>query len=176
MHRLSILQVLAVTHQGLLGQIVASFLNSKHCALFPFLSLLLFLFYLLLQLPCVSDGTSDLLFRLPKLTPHVIDRLIENLLRILGAGNQVIDVRLQQRRNALEDSHSSVIPPYQDQALASTCTKKSGLIRNVLNSSLNNTQQLRRWWRPGQAFALPYGSEKPLCELNPFSEFHHFVA
>ena len=55
--------------------------------------------------PLVGDGGGHLLLGLRQLIAHVHEDLVQHLLRILGLRDQVIDVGLEQRRDAVENTH-----------------------------------------------------------------------
>src|SRR5215213_8624400 len=54
----------------------------------------------------IGDRGGHLLLGLRELRTHVDEDLIQHLLRILGGGDEVVDVRTQQRRKAVEESHA----------------------------------------------------------------------
>src|SRR5712692_1264740 len=99
------LRVLVVPQQRLLRQIVPPFLHGEHGPALPVLGALLFLVDLRRQALLVRDGRRHLLLRLRQLIAHIHDQLVQHLLRILGAGDQVADVRPDQRRQTVKDSH-----------------------------------------------------------------------
>ena len=54
----------------------------------------------------VGDRGGHLLLGLRELRAHVHENLVQHLLRILGGGDEVVDVRTQQRRKSVEDTHA----------------------------------------------------------------------
>src|SRR5437879_3934975 len=56
----------------------------------------------------IGNGGGRLLLGLRQLIAHVDDELLENLLRILGARDQIVDVRPDQRRQTINDPHGSL--------------------------------------------------------------------
>ena len=100
-----VLDVLVVAQQRLLGEVVAAFLYREHGALLPIFGQLLFLLGLRRQALLVGDRGGDLLFGFRQLAAHVNDQLLEHLLRVLGARNQIVDVRPDQRGQTINDPH-----------------------------------------------------------------------
>ncbi len=107
MQRLRGLHVLVLPHQRLLGQVVAVLLHAEHRPLLPLFRLFLFFFDLSCQLLLISDRRRHFLFRLCQLTPHVGDQLIQDLLRVFRAVDEIVDVRFEQRTQAIKDPHIS---------------------------------------------------------------------
>src|SRR2546426_973472 len=99
------LGVLVVAQQRLLGQVVPPLLHRQDGALLPILGGFLLLVHLRGQALFVGDGRRDLLLGLGQLGPHVDDQLVQHLFRILGARDQVVDVRPDQRRETVKDPH-----------------------------------------------------------------------
>ena len=99
------LDMFVVTEQRLLGEIVAAFLYSEHRPLLPIFGELLLLLGLRGEALLIGDGRSDLLLGLCQLVAHVDDELLEDLLRVLGARDQVVDVRPDQRGQTIDDPH-----------------------------------------------------------------------
>src|SRR5437773_2352150 len=99
------LRVLVVAQQRLLRQVVAPFLDGQHGALLPVLGGLFLLVDLGRQPLLVGDRRRNLLLRLGQLGPHVDDQLVQHLLGVLSAGDQVVDVRPDERRETVKDSH-----------------------------------------------------------------------
>jgi hypothetical protein len=93
------------SQQRLLRQVVPPFLHGEHGPALPVLGALFFLVHLRRQALLVGDGRRHLLLRLRQLIAHIHDQLVQHLFRILGAGNQVADVRPDQRRQTVKDSH-----------------------------------------------------------------------
>ncbi len=62
---------------------------------------------LLLEALLIGDGHGDLLFGRDELLLHVQDQLVEDLLRILGLADEVVDVGFEQRPDAIENAHLS---------------------------------------------------------------------
>ena len=85
--------VLALPHQRLLGEVVATFLDREHRLLLPVVRLLELGVRLIPQALLVGDRRGDLLLGLGQLSPHVDEDLVEHLLRILRPRDQVVDVR-----------------------------------------------------------------------------------
>ncbi len=102
------LDVFVVAQQRLLGEIVAPFLHRENRTLLPVLGKLLFLLGLRGEPLLISDGGGHLLLGLRQLVAHVDDELLENLLRVLGTRDQIVDVRPDQRRQTINDPHGSL--------------------------------------------------------------------
>src|SRR5207237_332637 len=96
-----------VSQQRLLGEVVAPLLHREHGPALPVLSALLFRVHLRRQAFLVRDGRRHLLLRFRQLTPHVDDQLVQHLFRVLGTIDQVVDVRPDQRRETVKDSHEN---------------------------------------------------------------------
>ena len=109
LQRLRSLQILVVTHEGLLGQVVPPLLHAKHRAPLPLLSLLLLLLDLGLQFLLIGDRGRNLLLGLRQLTAHIRDQLVQHLLRIFCPADQIVDVRLEQRTQAIKDPHNPLL-------------------------------------------------------------------
>ncbi len=88
--------VLALPHERLLGQVVAPFLDGEHRLVLPVLRLLVLRLELVVQALLVGNGGGNLLLGLHQLVTHVDDDLVQHLLRILGGGDQIIDVGLDE--------------------------------------------------------------------------------
>src|SRR2546427_5382688 len=101
------LRVLVVTQQGLLREVVPPLLHRQHGPALPILGALLLGVHLRRQALLVRDGRRHLLFGLRQLTAHVDDQLVQHLFRILGTVDQVVDVRPDQRRETVKDSHET---------------------------------------------------------------------
>src|SRR5207247_220438 len=101
------LRVLVVPQQRLLRQVVAPLLHRQHPALLPVLGALLLLLDLGREPLLVRDGARHLLLGLRQLTPHVHDQLVQHLLRVLRARDQVADVRPDQRGETVKDPHGA---------------------------------------------------------------------
>ena len=104
---LCMLEMLLPAQQRLLGQVVAVFLHREHRALVPVVGELELRVGLVLQALLVGDGGSDLLLRLRELVAHVDDDLIQHLLGVFRRGDEVVQVRLDQRREAIENPPGS---------------------------------------------------------------------
>jgi hypothetical protein len=105
LHLLAARNVLAAPHERLLGEVVASFLHREHCAVLPLLGLAQLLRGLVLEALLVRDRGGDLLLRLHELRAHVDDDLVQHLLRLFCRRDQVIDVRPEKTRDAVEYAH-----------------------------------------------------------------------
>src|SRR6266487_6985718 len=101
------LRVLVVTQQGLLREVVPPLLHRQHGPALPILGALLLGVHLRRETLLVRDGRRHLLFGLRQLTAHVDDQLVQHLFRILGTVDQVVDVRPDQRRETVKDSHEN---------------------------------------------------------------------
>src|SRR3982074_2500369 len=97
--------MLVIARQRLLGEIVTAFLHGEDGAFLPVLGQLLFLLGLRGEPLLIGDGGGDLLPGFRELVAHVDDELLENLLRVLGARDQVVDVRPDQRGQTIDDPH-----------------------------------------------------------------------
>jgi hypothetical protein len=102
---LPMLRVLGVAQERLLGEIVAPLLHGEHRLLLPVLRGLVLGLHLVLEALFVGDRAGHLLLGLRQLIAHVDDDLVQHLLRILGLRDQVVDVGLEQRGDAVEDAH-----------------------------------------------------------------------
>ena len=91
--------------QGLFGQVVPAFFYGQHGPVLPIPGLLDLVIQLGPELPLVRDGGRHLPLGFGQLVPHVQDDLIEHLLRVLGPGDQIVDVRFEKGRQLLEDPH-----------------------------------------------------------------------
>ena len=98
-------EVLAVPHERLLGEVVAPFLDGEHRAALPVLRLLVLGVGLVAEPLLVGDRRGDLLLGLHELAAHVDEDLRQHLLGIFGPGDEVVDVGLEQRGEAIEDAH-----------------------------------------------------------------------
>ena len=107
--RLRSLQVLVVTHEGLLCQVVPLLLHAKHSTPLPLFSLLPLLLHLGLQLLLIGDRGRNLLLGLRQLAAHIRDQLVQHLLRIFCPADQIVDVRLEQRTQAIKDPHNPLL-------------------------------------------------------------------
>ena len=105
--RLTVLEVLLSAHQRLFGEIVAAFLHGQHGALLPVVGELELGVRLILEALLVGDRGGHLLLGLGQLVAHVDDDLIQHLLGILGRGDEVVEIRLDERRKTIEDTHGS---------------------------------------------------------------------
>src|ERR1051325_4933 len=101
------LRVLVVPQQRLLGEVVAPLLHRQHRPALPILGALFLCVHLRREALFVRDGRRHLLFCLRQLTAHVHDQLVQHLLRVLGTIDQVVDVRPDQRRETVKDSHEN---------------------------------------------------------------------
>ena len=86
------LLVFGLTHEGLLGEIVAPFLHREHGLVLPIGGRLVLGLRLVLEALLVGDRGGHLLLGLRELIAHVGHDLVQHLLRILRLGDQVIDV------------------------------------------------------------------------------------
>jgi hypothetical protein len=100
------LVVLALSGEGFLGQRLVARAKSHHRAPLPLLRVRDLLVELFGESFLVGDGCGDLLFRLDELIVHVQDDLIEHLLGIFRAADQVVEVALDELRQAAENSHA----------------------------------------------------------------------
>src|SRR3989442_137697 len=114
-----------------LRQVAPPLLPRQHRALLPIAGALLLLVPLRREPLLVRDGARHLLLGLRQLTPHVHDQLVQHLLRVLGARDQVADVRPDQRGETVKDPHGAprraggssltraqlALPPLGEQAL-----------------------------------------------------------
>src|SRR5437868_9533000 len=100
--------MLALAKERLLGEILATFLQGQHGALFPVRALTIFAVGLIAQSLLVGNSRRDLLLRLCELRPHVDENLIEHLLGIFGPRDQIVDVRPQERAQSIEESHGGL--------------------------------------------------------------------
>ena len=100
--------VLALPHERLLGEIVATFLDREHRLLLPIRRLAILGVGLIAQPLLVGDRRGHLLFGLGQLRPHVDQNLVEHLLGVFGPRDQVVDVRPQQGRQPIEYAHGSM--------------------------------------------------------------------
>src|SRR5581483_5284299 len=82
-------------------------LDGKLRLLLPLVSLRLVILVALLQQTLVRDRSGYLRLDLDKLVVHIQDELSNDLLRVFGATDQVIDIRPYERRDAVEQSHDS---------------------------------------------------------------------
>ena len=100
--------MLALPHERLLGEIVATFLDREHRLLLPILRLAKLGVGLIAQPLLVGDRRRDLLLGLGELRPHVDQNLRQHLLGIFGPRDQIVDVRPQQGREPIENAHGLV--------------------------------------------------------------------
>jgi hypothetical protein len=100
--------VLLLTQQRLLRQVVAPLTHRQHRAVLPVVRQLLLLLELRPQLALVRDRDGDLLLRLRQLLAHVDEDLVQHLLRVLRPRDRIVDVRAEQRRQLLKDSHGPI--------------------------------------------------------------------
>jgi hypothetical protein len=82
-------------NKRLLGEVVAAFLDGEHGALLPVLGLAPFGVGLVAEALLIGDGGGHLLLGLRQLRAHVDENLVQHLLRILGGGDEIVDVRTQ---------------------------------------------------------------------------------
>jgi hypothetical protein len=101
--------VLGLALEGLLGQVFVAGAHCQHGLAFPLLPQIGLLVALLFQTLLVGNRDCHLLFRLDELVLHVEDDLVQHLLRILGLGDDVVDVGLEQRSDARKDSHGGFL-------------------------------------------------------------------
>jgi hypothetical protein len=94
----------------LLGQIITLLLDREHRPTLPLLGLLFLLLNLGLEFLLVGDGGGNLLLGLGQLTAHVANQLVEHLLRVFRLIDEVVDVRFEQSRQAIEDPHNRSLP------------------------------------------------------------------
>lgn len=99
--------MLLAAHERLLGEVVAALLHRQHGTLLPVVGELELGLRLVLQSLFVGDGSGNLLLGLRQLVAHVDDDLIEHLLGVFRRGDEVIQVRLDQRRKTVKDAHGS---------------------------------------------------------------------
>ena len=104
---LAVAGVLGLADERLLGEIVAPFLDGQHGAALPVLRLLELGVGLVAQALLVGDRGGHLLLGLHELAAHVDEDLRQHLLRILGLGDQVVDVGLEERGETVEDAHGN---------------------------------------------------------------------
>lgn len=97
--------VFLLTGERLLGQLVVAGLHGQHRLALPLLALGNLIVPLLLEALLVADRNGDLLLRLNELGLHVGEDLVEHLLRVLRLGDQVVEVRLDQRAQPRKDAH-----------------------------------------------------------------------
>ena len=102
-----VLGVLVVPQQRLLGEVVAPFLHRQHGALLPVFGEFLLLLGLGREPLLVRDRRRHLLLGFRQLGAHVDDQLVEHFFRVLGARDQVVDVRPDQRRETVKDPHTA---------------------------------------------------------------------
>ena len=91
------LLVLLGAGEGLFGQLIVASLHREHGLALPVLAMALLLIPLLFQALFVPDSHRNLFFRLDELRLHVDEDLVEHLLGVLGLGDQIVQVRLDQR-------------------------------------------------------------------------------
>ena len=130
---LGALEVLVVADQRLLGEVVAALLHREHRPALPVLRLLLHRLGVGLELLLVRDGGGHLLLGLGQLGLHVQDQLVQHLLRVLGPGDQVVDVRPHHRGQTIEDSHGLTFPGTG--ASAPRCEASASVIESKLASN-----------------------------------------
>jgi hypothetical protein len=97
LERLGVREVLAMADQRLLGEVIPAFLDREHRAPLPVLGLLELAVGLVTQPLLVGDRARDLLLRPHELRAHVDDDLVEHLLGVFRRGDEVVDVRAEQR-------------------------------------------------------------------------------
>lgn len=110
MELLSVLDVLALAQQRLLREILATFLEREHGAVFPISPELALSLELVLEFLFIGDRGGDPLLGRGQLLLHVEQRLLDHLLRVFRATDQGIEVRFQDRPDALEHSHWTSFP------------------------------------------------------------------
>ena len=97
--------VLALPHERLLREIVAAFLDREHRLLLPIVRLTELGVRLIAQSLLVGDRRRHLLLGLGQLRPHVDQDLRQHLLGIFRPRDQIVDVRPQQARESIENTH-----------------------------------------------------------------------
>ena len=93
------------TKERLLGEIITTFVDGQHGAPVPIVGQLELGVGLILQPLFIGNGGGNLLLGFGQLVAHVDDDLIEHLLGVFRRGDEVIQIRLDQRRKAIEDAH-----------------------------------------------------------------------
>ena len=97
--------VLAATHECLLCQIVASFLDGQHRPMLPLFSFAQLLRCLILQSLLIGDRGRNLLLGLNQLRAHVDNDLIKHLLRLFCRRDQIIDIGSEETSESVENAH-----------------------------------------------------------------------
>ena len=105
--------MLGLADEGLLGEIVAAFLNGQHGATLPVLRLLVLRVGLVAQALLVGDGHGHLLLCLGELASHLLENLRQHLLGIFGLGDEVVDVALEERGESIENAHGQRASRYE---------------------------------------------------------------
>src|SRR5690606_35728952 len=101
------LGVLLLPQQRLAREVVAALAHGEHRAVLPLCGLPALLLDLRLELALIRDGDGDLLLGARELLAHVDDHLVENLLRVLTAGDRVVDVGADEQGQSLQDAHGA---------------------------------------------------------------------
>jgi hypothetical protein len=99
------LVVLLLAAEGLLGEDVVAGLDREHRASLPLGGVRGLLLGLLREALLVGDRDGDLLLRLDQLVGHVDDDLVQHLLGVFRAADEVVQVRFDEGREAREDAH-----------------------------------------------------------------------
>jgi hypothetical protein len=102
---LRVLQVLALPYERLFREVVAALLHGEHRPPLPLLGVAELGVGLVAQALLVGDRRRNLLLRLDELAPHVDEDLIQHLFGVFGPRDQIVDVRPEQLRQSIEESH-----------------------------------------------------------------------
>src|SRR5258708_3312383 len=99
------LVVLTLPRERLLREPLVARAQGHHRLALPLLRIGLLLLELLGEALLVGDGRRDLLFGLYALVAHLEHHLLEHLLAVLPAADQVVEVALYELRQSAEDAH-----------------------------------------------------------------------
>ena len=97
--------VLLLPHQRLLRQVVPTLLHGQHGAVLPLTHLLVLGVERRTELPLIRDGHRHFPLGLRELVPHVQNDLVQHLLGIFRPGDEIVDVRLDDRRQLRKNAH-----------------------------------------------------------------------
>jgi hypothetical protein len=101
------LVVLPLSGQTFFGELLVARAQRHHRAPLPLLGVGHFLLVLLGEALLVRDRGCDLFLRLDELVVHVQNDLVQHLLGILRAADEIVQVALDELCETAEDSHAS---------------------------------------------------------------------